>query len=353
MSTYENILNHQQFQAPSDWPAIRTIDMHTGGEPLRVILNGLPELEGDSVLAYRRYMKENYDRYRTALMFEPRGHADMYGCVLVPPNDDGADFGILFLHNEGYSTMCGHAVIAITKLAVEMGWVARKAPETPVVIDAPCGRIYAFAKVKEEQVTGVYFHCVPSFVLGLDLKVEVPGLGTVTYDLAYGGAFYAYVNADQLDISLDRENVQEHIEKGMAIKRAVMAFNQAVTHPFEADLSFLYGTIFISEKTLNPTSHSRNVCVFAEGEVDRCSTGSGVSGRMAIHHARKQIKQGDAPFVIESILGTTFKGSVVTTEDFGPYSAVIPQVEGTAHIVGQNQWLLDPDDPLRDGFILR
>lgn len=351
--TYQNILNQQQFLAPSNWPTIHTIDMHTGGEPLRVILNGLPELKGDSVLAYRRYMKENHDAYRTALMFEPRGHADMYGCVLVPPNDDKADFGILFLHNEGYSTMCGHAVIAITKLAVEMGWVVKKSPETQVVIDAPCGRIYAYAKVANDQVTGVYFHCVPSFVLGLDLQVEVPGLGNVTYDLAYGGAFYAFVNADKLGISLDRENVQEHIQKGMAIKRAVMNSSQAVTHPFEADLSFLYGTIFISDNTLDPASHSRNVCVFAEGEVDRCPTGSGVSGRMAIHHARQEIKQGDEPFVIESILGSTFKGSVVSTEDYGPYQAVIPQVEGNAHIVGQNQWLIDPEDPLRDGFILR
>lgn len=353
MSTYENILARQQYPKPGDWPAIETIDMHTGGEPLRVILSGLPELQGDSVLGYRRYMKAHHDVYRTALMFEPRGHADMYGCVLVPPNDEGADFGILFLHNEGYSTMCGHAVIAIAKLAVEMGWVAKKVPETQVTIDAPCGRIYAFARVANDQVSGVYFHCVPSFVLGLDLEVGVPGLGKVKYDLAYGGAFYAYVDADALGISLDPENVQEHIQKGMVIKRAVMASSRVIDHPFEADLSFLYGTIFISRKTLDPDSHSRNVCIFAEGEVDRCSTGSGVSGRMAIHHARNEIKQGDEPFVIESILGTTFKGSVVKTEDYGPYKAVIPQVEGNAFVVGQNRWLIDPKDPLRKGFILR
>lgn len=353
MSTYENILAQQRFYKPGGWPAIDTIDMHTGGEPLRVILNGLPKLQGDSVLAYRRYMKEHHDDYRTALMFEPRGHADMYGCVLLPPNDEGADFGILFVHNEGYSTMCGHAVIAITKLAVEMGWVTKKAPETQVTIDAPCGRIYAYAKVADGKVTGVYFHCVPSFVLGLDLEVEVPALGKVTYDLAYGGAFYAYVNADKLGISLDKANVQEHIQKGMAIKRAVMASSQGIDHPYEEDLSFLYGTIFISNKTLEADSHSRNVCIFAEGEVDRCPTGSGVSGRMAIHHARQEIRQGDEPFVIESILGTKFKASVVETLDYGPHAAVVPQVEGNAYVVGQNRWLIDPEDPLRNGFILR
>jgi len=353
MSTYEKILAQQTFPKPESWRAIETIDMHTGGEPLRVILSGLPELQGDSVLAYRRYMKQHHDEYRTALMFEPRGHADMYGCVLVPPNDEGADFGILFVHNEGYSTMCGHAVIAITKLAVEMGWVAKKAPITNVTIDAPCGRIYAFANVANNKVTGVYFHCVPSFVLDLDLSVDVPGIGKVNYDLAYGGAFYAYVDADALGISLDKENVQEHVQKGTDIKRAVMASSQGIDHPFEVDLSFLYGTIFISEKTLDPNSHSRNVCIFAEGEVDRSPTGSGVSGRMAIHHARGEIKQGDETFVIESILGTTFKASVVETQDYGPHAAVIPQVEGNAYIVGQNRWLIDPEDPLRDGFILR
>lgn len=352
MTVYERILSQHTYPVKAGWKSVHTIDMHTEGEPLRVILSGLPQLKGDSVLAYRRDMMSRHDFFRTALMFEPRGHADMYGCVLVPPNDDGADFGILFLHNEGYSTMCGHAIIAITKLAVEMGWVEKNAPETQVTIDAPCGRIEAFARIENEQVNGVYFHCVPSFLVAADLKIEVPGIGLVKYDLAYGGAFYAYVDADNLGISLDAENVQEHIQKGMAIKKAVMNSGQAIDHPFEKDLSFLYGTIFISKKTTGE-AHSRNVCIFAEGEVDRCPTGSGVSGRMAIHHARNEIAVGDEPIVIESILGTRFKGSIVKTVDFGPYEAVIPQVEGNAWVTGQNQWLIDPEDPLKAGFILR
>lgn len=352
MSVFKNIQKSQRYPEKRDWVRIKAIDMHTGGEPLRVILDGLPELKGNSVLEYRRYIKENYDEYRTALMFEPRGHADMYGCILLPPNDQGADFGILFLHNEGYSTMCGHATIAITRLAVEMGWVASQEPVTQMAIDAPCGRIYAYANVLAGQVKSTYFHCVPSFVVSLDLTIEVAGIGTVTYDLAYGGAFYAYVDADALNISLAPENVQEHIQKGMAIKHAVMNSNQAVDHPFEKDLSLLYGTIFISKKTLGP-SHSRNVCIFAEGEVDRSPTGSGVAGRMAIHHARNEIKVGDAPFIIESILGSTFKGSIVKEVGYGPFKAVIPKVEGNAHVVGQNEWIIDPEDPLKAGFILR
>lgn len=325
--------------------------MHTGGEPLRVILSGLPELKGNNVLEYRRYMKENHDHLRTALMFEPRGHADMYGCILVPPNDEGADFGILFTHNEGYSTMCGHATIAITKLAVEMGWVEKVEPITKVVIDAPCGRLESFARIENGVVTSVYFHCVPSFVVGLDYEVEVDGLGTIKYDLAYGGAFYAYVDADRYGIKMTPDNYRQLIEKGTAIKQAVIQANNQIIHPFESDLSELYGTIFTG-KAHRADVHSRNVCIFAAGEVDRSPTGSGVSGRMAIHHLKGDLKLGQQ-MSIESILGSVFTCSVDRVEKYGPFDAVVPQVEGTAHITGQNEFLIDPKDPLRDGFILR
>lgn len=333
------------------WLKIKTIDMHTGGEPLRVIIDGLPELKGNSVLEYRRYMKENLDHIRTALMFEPRGHADMYGCVLTPPNDHTADFGILFMHNEGYSTMCGHAIIAITKLAVEIGWVEKKSPETKIEIDAPCGRITSFAKISDGQVESVHFHCVPSFVVALDQEVEVAGIGKVIYDLAYGGAFYAYVDADVLGLSLTKDNHHLLIEKGTDIKRAVISSSDKVKHPFEDDLSFLYGTIFISNKALSG-GDSRNVCVFAEGELDRSPTGSGVAGRMAIHHKKQELSQGNE-MIVESILGTKFIGSINNTINYGPYEAVIPKIAGNAFIVGQNEWLIDPNDPLKNGFILR
>ena len=290
-SVYSRILENTVFNPPADWLKIKTIDMHTGGEPLRVILDGFPKLKGNSVLEYRRYIKENYDHLRTSLMFEPRGHADMYGCILLPPNDEGADFGILFLHNEGYSTMCGHAIIAITTLAVKMGWVERQEPETKVVIDAPCGRITSYAKVKNGEVHSVYFHCVPSFVVDLDREVEVPDYGLVKYDIAYGGAFYAYVDADRLGIELTQANYRTLIDAGTAIKKAVRD-SFTVKHPFEEDLSLLYGTIFISKNSSDKTD-SKNVCIFAEGEVDRSPTGSGVSGRMAIHHARGEIAAGE------------------------------------------------------------
>ncbi len=350
---FQNIKEKTDFHPPKDWLQIKTIDMHTGGEPLRVIVAGFPELKGNSVLEYRRYCKDNYDHLRTALMFEPRGHADMYGCILTPPNDDDGDFGVIFLHNEGYSTMCGHAIIALSTLAVEMGWIDVHEGDNLLKIDAPCGRITSFATVLQSKVTGVRFHCVPSFVVGLDKTVEVEGFGKVTYDLAYGGAFYAYVDLakNNLDFDITAKSYRALISAGMKIKRAVMQRDSGIAHPFEEDLSFLYGTIFIGDSK-SPEIDSRNVCIFAEGEVDRCPTGSGVSGRMAIHRARKEIEIGET-MTIESITGSVFKGSVVSEEDYGPFQAVIPQVEGTAYITGMHTFVIDPNDPMKNGFILR
>lgn len=350
-STYQNILQKKRYKVPTEWLKIHTIDMHTGGEPLRVIVDGFPLLEGNSVLERRQYVKTHFDHLRKALMFEPRGHADMYGCLLIPPNDPSADFGILFLHNEGYSTMCGHAVIAISKLAFEMNWVERVYPITQIEIDAPCGRITAFVENKDSKVTAVSFHCVPSFVVGLDLQVAVPEIGTINYDLAYGGAFYAYVNAKQINLSLEPNNYSKIIEAGRAIKQAVILSEQAIVHPFEEDLSFLYGTIFI-DKSMTEGVDSRNVCVFADGEVDRCPTGSGVSGRMAIHFKRQDLQLGEL-MTIESITQSVFQGKVVETCSFGSYEAVIPEVAGNAFITGQHEFLVDPDDPFKTGFFLR
>ncbi|SNZ00778.1 proline racemase [Flagellimonas pacifica] len=347
------MLENATFSAPSDWLQIKTIDIHTGGEPLRVILEGFPELKGNSVLDYRRYCKENHDDLRTALMFEPRGHADMYGCILVPPNDEEGDFGILFLHNEGYSTMCGHAIIAISTLAAQMEWFDVSEGENVLKIDAPCGRVISYVNVVNNEVESVRFHCVPSFVVGLDRKINVKGLGEITYDLAYGGAFYAYVDLhkNNLGLNLSPESYQDLIAEGMAIKHAVVQQDSEVLHPFENDLSFLYGTIFIDGSSKEDID-SKNVCIFAEGEVDRCPTGSGVSGRMAIHWARKELELNQT-MAIESITGSIFKGSVVSEQDYGPFKAVVPQVEGTAHITGMHTFFIDPKDPMKKGFILR
>jgi proline racemase len=342
--------NMRNWKPPDDWLRITTIDAHTAGEPFRVITGGYPDLPGDTILARRRYAREHLDHLRTALMWEPRGHADMYGCIITPPVSPTADIGVLFMHNEGYSTMCGHGIIGITKVALETGLLPMEAPETTVRIDTPAGLVTAHARVTGGHVQSVRFHNVPSFVLALDETVDVPGLGRVRYDLAFGGAFYAYIQAKDVGLTCTPDNFRAFIEKGLAIKRAIVA-SRSIPHPFEEDLSFLYGPIFI-EPPLGKGAHSRNVCVFAEGEVDRCPTGTGVGGRLAIHYARGEIDVGET-IVVESIIGTRFSGRIVETTAFGPYPAIIPEVEGAAHITGQHTFLIDPDDPLRDGFILR
>jgi proline racemase len=339
-----------QWQPPAEWQRITTIEAHTAGEPLRVLTGGFPVLPGDSILAKRRYAKENYDELRTALMWEPRGHADMYGCIVTEPVTADGDLGVLFLHNEGFSTMCGHGIIGLAKVALDTGMIEKPGDRPVIKIDTPAGRVTAYAQKENNFVKSVSFHNVPSFVYALDQVVEVPGLGLLKYDLAFGGAFYAFCRAEDVGVDLSPVDYPKLIDLGMCIKRAVMD-SLPLAHPFEEDLGFLYGTIFIGEAE-DPAHHSRNVCVFAEGEVDRCPTGTGVSARAAIHFARGELGL-DEPFVVESILGTTFTGRVIQEVQFGPYKAVIPEVTGSAHISGRAEWLIDPHDPLRQGFILR
>jgi proline racemase len=335
---------------PAGWTRITTIDLHTAGEPFRVITGGFPDLPGETILARRRHAREHLDHLRRALMWEPRGHADMYGCVVTPAVTPGADLAVLFLHNEGYSTMCGHGIIGIATVAVETGMISAREPETRIRIDTPAGPVTAFAQVAAGRVRAVRFQNVPSFVSALDQAVEVPGWGRVRFDLAFGGAFYAYVDAESLGLRCVPRECRRLIEAGMAIKRAV-ASSRAILHPLEPDLGFLYGTIFVAPAE-GENAHSRNVCVFADGEVDRSPTGTGVSGRLAIHHARGEVGLGGV-IEVESIIGTRFTGSVVDTTTCGPHSAVIPEVGGRAHLTGRHEFLIDPEDPLREGFLLR
>lgn len=346
-----NILdNFDGWQAPDSWPVIKTIDMHTGGEPLRIFISGYPALQGATILEKRKFAKENLDHIRTSLMWEPRGHADMYGCVITPAVSKEADFGVLFLHNEGYSSMCGHGILAITKCVFELGLLSKQEPVSTVKIDTPSGLVTSYARIENGKVVSMYFHNVPSFVEELDAVIDVPEIGEVRYDLAFGGAYYAFVNASNIDLECTPKYFNQLITKGMQIKKAVMKYRK-FNHPFENDLNFLYGTIFIGPP-INTDSDSRNVCIFAEGEVDRSPTGTGVSARMAIHYARGEIAIGQS-MVIESIIGSKFTGRIFETTKFGPYDAVIPEVEGRSFITGQNEFVIDPDDPLKDGFILR
>jgi trans-L-3-hydroxyproline dehydratase len=258
----------------------------------------------------------------------------MYGCIVVPPVSAGADFGVLFTHNEGFSTMCGHGIIGVATVVVEMGLAPRVEPETRLGIDTPAGFVEARVRVEDGRAVSVSFTNVPSFVAELDREVDVPGWGRVRCDVAFGGAFYAFVDAGDMGLALTPGETPRLIEAGRAVKDAVRASGEPV-HPRDPDLGFLYGTIFV-----------------ASAEVDRSPTGTGVSARLALHHTRGELEPGKE-IRIESILGTSFTGRVLETTSLDGRAAVVPEVTGSAHITGRNELLFDPDDPLADGFLLR
>ena len=341
------IFDDSKWDPRAQWQKITTIEMHTGGEPLRVYTSGLPEIKGETVLEKRRYFREHYDHIRRGTIWEPRGHADMYGAIITPSLD--ADFDVFFLHNEGYSTMCGHA-IALTKLVIETGLVRKDVNEPQITFNVPAGKVCARALIENGHVREASFRNVPSFLYLSDQSVEVPGLGPVRFEVAYGGAFYAFVDAEPLGLSLTANDYSRLIDFGRRIKQAV-ASNYSIEHPFEKDLSFLYGTIFIGPAQ-DSGHHSRNVCIFAEGEVDRSPTGTGVSARAAIHYAKGEL-QLNQKITIESIVGSVMTVAPVERTKFGPYDAIVPEISGTASITGRSEFYFDPDDPFREGFILR
>ncbi len=355
------------WQPPSHWQQISCLDCHTGGEPLRIVTSGFPALEGDTVLAQRRDCQQRFDHLRRALMFEPRGHADMYGCIILPPERSDSAFGVLFLHNEGYSTMCGHAMIALAKVAVEAGVVAATYPVTHFQVDAPCGQIQLYAELvpaaqnqadqsladhnsKAPKVQRCWFDNVPSFVLAADQQTQVAAIGAVPYQLAYGGAFYAYVEASRIGLDLQMNNHRQIIRYGELIKQQLLA-EVSVQHPFADDLSLLYGVIFTGPAAKAGVLQ-RNVCVFADGQLDRSPTGSGVSGLAALLYQQGKLSLGQ-PIRIESIVGSEFSVVIQSQCEYGPYQAVIPQVAGTAYVTASQQFVFDPLDPLAEGFIFR
>jgi len=335
---------------PSHWKKIKTIEMHTGGEPLRIIVEGLPDIKGKTILEKRRYFMENLDHIRTTTMWEPRGHADMYGAVITEPLSENADFGTFFLHNEGYSTMCGHATLALTKYVLDTGIIEKHGDEPELLIDAPPGLLKAKAFRNNGVVQSSSFINVPSFVAFIDEEVEVPGLGKIRFDVSYGGAFYAFVEADDLELELLPKNHAKLIDYGRRIKHSIMDYFEVI-HPFEDDLSFLYGTIFTS-KARDTKNHSRNVCIFADGELDRSATGSGVCARAALHYAKGELELSQK-IRVESIIGSTMDVEIKAIQNYGPYPAVIPEVSGAAHFTGTNEFWIDPEDPLREGFLIR
>jgi proline racemase len=339
---------------------IETIDAHTAGEPLRLIVAGFPVVKGKRILEQREYVRQHHDHLRRALMLEPRGHADMYGALLTPPEHEGSHAGVLFMHNEGYSTMCGHGVIAVVKIAIERNLIVvpRDADGTVrVTLDSPAGPIHATAVVQGFSpgvhdsagvVTSVRFRNVPSFVLHGAVPIVV-GNRTVAVDVAFGGAFYAIVDSEAAGIPVIPERLTDLRRAGMEIKRAVEKAVR-VEHPLEPQLQGIYGTIFTAPAS--GEADLRNVTIFADAEVDRSPCGTGTAAVMAVLAAMGMLVGPDQVFTHESIIGTRFRGRLAGETKVGELDAIIPEIEGEAYITGEHTFLIDDRDPLSRGFRL-
>jgi proline racemase len=321
---------------------IGATDYHTAGEPFRIVEPGAVDIPGDTVGARREHAaaSEEVERVRRLLCHEPRGHADMYGCFLVPPDDDGADLGVLFWHKDGYSTACGHGTIALGAWAVESGRVEAPADgEADVTIDVPSGRVVARVRRRGGEVVGVAFRNVPSFVVARG--VEADG---IEVDVAYGGAIYAFAPAERFGLRVVPGDLVELIAAGRRVKRALEG-SEVARHPGDERLSGIYGTVLYEE--VGPL-HQRNVAIFADGEVDRSPTGSATSARTALLRDGGGLAEGQS-WRNDSIVGTTFHARAVGEAAGG----VLTEVEGMAYRTGEHRFFLDPRDPLGTGFVLR
>jgi proline racemase len=329
---------------------VHTVDYHTGGEPFRIVIDGVPPLEGATILDRRRFAAERLDGVRRLLVFEPRGHADMYGCFVTEPDDDGADLGVVFFHNAGFSTACGHGTIALVTWAIDSGLVARSEPDTRLVVDVPSGRLETVARVRGSRVESVRFRNVPAYVHARGRSVTTT-TGPVVADVAFGGAFYASVDVRELGLSVEARHLPRLIELGRELKASIEG-GEAVVHPLEPELRDVYGVIFFEEVDAGPPLVQRNVTIFADGEVDRSPCGSGTSARLALLEGGGLLARG-SELRHRSIVGSEFSARVVADADVAGRPAVVTEVEGSAFLTGRHEFLLDPDDPLDVGFLLR
>lgn len=327
---------------------LTTVDVHVAGEPLRIITGGLPEIKGNTQLERRAYCMEHLDSLRKLLMLEPRGHHGMYGCIITPPASPKADFGVLFLHNEGWSTMCGHGIVGVITMGIETGRFNVTEENQKFIIDSPAGEVVAYAKSKGAVVESVSFENVPSFVLEKDIAIELEGQ-KFTVDVAYGGAFYAVVESKDLGLSVNTEDLRAIQKWGTKIKR-VIEEQMEIVHPLEKGLNGIYGVIF-SDAPRSPEADLRNVTIFADEQVDRSPCGTGTCARLATLYENGTVLENGS-FVHESITGGLFTGEVLAASRVGPYQAVVPKITGQAYLTGIHQFFLDPRDTLPEGFLL-
>uniref|UniRef100_A0A671NA54 trans-L-3-hydroxyproline dehydratase n=1 Tax=Sinocyclocheilus anshuiensis TaxID=1608454 RepID=A0A671NA54_9TELE len=311
---------------------LSVVDMHTGGEPLRIILSGYPEVKGDTILAKRRYVREHLDHLRKVLMFEPRGHYDMYGALLVRSELAEADLGVLFMHNEGYSTMCGQAVIALGRFAVDYGLIKTPtSPETQINIHCPCGLVKAFTQYSNGKTGAVRFHSVPAFAFATDASVSVPGYGSITVDISYGGALYAFVSAEKFGLDVNNDAVKSQ---------------GTLYHPVSENLAFLYGTILTDGKDAFSEEPTANVC-YMGCQVDRSPAGSGVTARIALQYHKGLIGLNQTRSFKSGATGSVYRktGLLLKETTCGDLRAVMVEVTGHAQYSGVASFIQESDDP--------
>ena len=350
---------------------VETLDLHCAGEPLRLIRSGYPAVPQAPINERRAWVRENADHIRHMLMYEPRGHRDMYGAVLLPPDRDDADVAVLFMHNEGYSTMCGHGVIALTQGLIEEGLYPAVTPVTEIAWETPAGLVTASAEVSvgvgaEPVVRAVRFTNVPAYLHAEGLAMRPRGVRLfgaaaerkgLSVQLAYGGAYYGIVDVSELGMRVVPEQIEQLTRAGAAITEALRR-DHSPTHPTDEALGFVYGTIIVdsdpasSPDGLGRDATIRNVTVFAEAEVDRSPCGSGTSALLAARHALGASKVGDV-IVNASITGESFVGGIEDTTTIGEHEAVITSVEGNGYVTGHARFVLDERDRLGHGFLLR
>lgn len=324
------------------------VDSHTEGMPTRVIVGGVGVIPGETMMERRRHFVDHMDEVRTLLMYEPRGHSAMSGAILQPPTREEADWGVLFIEVSGCLPMCGHGTIGVATVLVETGMVELVEPVTTVPLDTPAGLVVAEVAVADGAARSVTIQNVPSFALGLDRTVEVPGIGRVEYDMAFGGNFYAILGIERLGLPFDRGRKQEILEAGMAVMAAINEQDEPV-HPSSAEIRGCHHVQLVAPGS--DARHSRHAMVIHPGWFDRSPCGTGTSARMAQLHARGELSLG-VEFVNESFIGGQFIGRLLEETTVGERPAVVPAITGRAWITGTAQYFLDPDDPFPGGFQL-
>jgi proline racemase len=334
---------------------ITTVDAHTAGENVRCILGGIPHIPGETIVQKMEYFKKNMDYIRTALMQEPRGYSAMFGCVITPPTRKEADLGVLFMSAPGYLDMCGHVLIGATKIVTETGIIESENPPVTVRWDTATGIVDATANIRDGRTTSVTFRNVPSFLHKSNLAIDLPELGEIKLDVSFGGIYTAIVDSESLGVKVDPAYSGRILQLGSEILRAANEQIE-VEHPTNPHMTTIT-QVMITGDASNPKADYKNVVVCchrtteSKKAIDRSPCGTGTCARMAQLHSRGDLEIGEE-FIHESIIGTLFRGKLTEEVSVGRYKAVVPEVTGSSHITGMHQFFLDPEDPLRHGFLL-